>query len=141
MSRNYIPVLKEQGFPLDVANMINEQATWEYKDYEILADQIVNKLLDNYHYPKKYINVDMLREDIVNILISNLGLTFEDFVNLTKDLPSILNYIQKIETMIQLIPHQPYIFDRLTSIMQLLLNFLNEKGRKSGYFDFFRRTF
>ena len=73
---SYIPVLTEIGFPKDIANIINEYTNNEYLNYCILSNKIIEILFGEC----KYLNVELLHKDITTLLIQNLGLTFNDFI-------------------------------------------------------------
>lgn len=140
----YTLVLTAIGFPKDIANIIDSYVNWEYLDYSILTDKIIEFLLKN--KKRRYINTEILKSDIIDILIKNCGFTFADYIgkiydtkkDLKKDFPQALflnisyHIIHKTQRIIlDLMDNENYE----NFIHVLLYENLNEKGIKSGFFD------
>ena len=135
-TRNYIPFLKERGLPLDIANIINERATWEYRDYEKWALKFLPYILGQ--FDPKYVNIEVLIKDIVDVLISLFGLTFSDFLNIVSKIgpKSFYTRLQELgfylsNRIFHFSEHQPSLDD--AESYNLIREFFTEKGRKSGY--------
>ena len=153
--KSYIAVLTDIGFPKDIANIIDDYATWEYKDYLILTDKIVEIFVEN----SKYLNVKLLHIVITNILIKNFGLTFSDFLVILRSRLEIRGYtikkiglrmvfwglINHVTSLILSLVHWNGLYDRHSgsesgnviydSVKSLFHDSLQKSGIKSGLLD------
>ena len=143
--QNYIPVLTEIGFPKDIGNIINEYANTEYLNYCILSNKIIEKLLEEC----KYLNSELLHKDITDLIIKNLGLTFNDFIEKIKVRVSLFSIKDKkyneqrvkaildeiVYLILKMVKQEFMDYDKKNIIYQFFYDTLQLNGIKSKHLN------